>query len=134
MKPYYTPENLKRIPELVQLAPQTAASFLTFEKNVYHASDAISLKTKELIAIAVAHLTGCPYCIDVHVKKYKELGGTREEIVEAVLVAASTRAGAILSHATHALNAFDGDTGNNPDPSANNPASDPSAKGPECFC
>ncbi|MGO4179790.1 carboxymuconolactone decarboxylase family protein [Paenibacillus sp. TAF43_2] len=64
---------------------------------------------KELIAVAVAHVIGCPYCIDVHVKKCKELGGTREEIIEAVLVAASTRAGAILSHATHALISFEED-------------------------
>ncbi|WP_239616282.1 carboxymuconolactone decarboxylase family protein [Cohnella mopanensis] len=126
MNPYYAPENLKRIPELVQLAPQTATSFLNFEKDVYHATDAVPLKTKELIAIAVAHLTGCPYCIDVHVKKYKELGGTREEMLEAILVAASTRAGAILSHATHALNSFDDGSQKKPD------GSEPT--GPDCFC
>lgn len=120
MNPYYAPSNLKRIPELTRLAPQTAASFLKFEKDVFHASDAIPLKMKELIAIAVAHVTGCPYCIDVHVKKCKELGGTREEILEAILVAASTRAGAILSHATHALISFD-DQGN-------------AASAPDCFC
>lgn len=105
MESYYTPANLKRIPELVQLAPQAAESYFAFEKRVY-ASDALPLKTKELIALAVAHVTGCPYCIDVHVGKYKALGGTREEIMEAVLVAASTRAGAVLSHAVHALNAY----------------------------
>lgn len=39
--------------------------------------------------------------------KFKQLGGTREEIREAVFVATTTRAGAILSHATHALVAYD---------------------------
>lgn len=128
---YYAQSNLQRIPELIQLAPQTAASFLTFEQNVYHASKAIPLKMKELIAIAVAHVTGCPYCIDVHVKKCKELGGTREEILEAVLVAASTRAGAILSHATHALNAYD--QPGQPASSTADPTPSPSS-GPDCFC
>jgi AhpD family alkylhydroperoxidase len=126
---YYDPSNLKKIPELMKLAPQASASFLSFEKEVYHAMNHIPLKMKELIAIAVAHVTGCPYCIDVHVKKFKELGGNREEIFEAVLVAASTRAGAILSHATHALLAFDTEIPSQDDDRQGNPPDKP-----ECFC
>ncbi|MBD0384013.1 carboxymuconolactone decarboxylase family protein [Paenibacillus sedimenti] len=126
MNSYYDSSNLNRIPELMKLAPQAAASFLNFEKDIYHTSEAIPLKTKELIAIAVAHVTGCPYCIDVHVKKCKALGGTREEIFEAVLVAASTRAGAILSHATHALFAFEDQAVSSPNETPPSP--------PQCFC
>lgn len=107
MNHYYDRSNLNRIPELMNLSPQAAAAFLAFEKEIYHSSEVLPLKTKELIAIAVAHVTGCPYCIDVHVKRYVDMGGTREEIFEAVLVAASTRAGAVLSHATHALSAME---------------------------
>ena len=133
MKPYYSPANLERIPELIRLAPQAAASFLAFEKDVYHAAEALPPRTKELIAVAVAHVTGCPYCIDTHVKKYKMLGGSPEEIVEAVLVAASTRAGAILSHATHALIAFDQQDGLiAAESSKSGPASSPSD--PKCLC
>lgn len=126
---YYSPSNLNKIPELVQLAPEASSSYFSFEKEVYHSMNNLALKTKELIAIAVAHVTGCPYCIDVHVKKFMELGGTREEMMEAVLVAASTRAGAILSHATHALIAFDEGT--------NSPSGEQqgkSSKQPDCFC
>lgn len=129
MTHYYDSSNLKKIPELMKLAPQASASFLSFEKDVYHSMNYIPLKMKELIAIAVAHVTGCPYCIDVHVKKFKELGGEREEIFEAVLVAASTRAGAILSHATHALIAFDATI-----PSPNGEQQDRPPDTPECFC
>lgn len=129
MTSYYDPSNLKKIPELMNLAPQASASFLSFEKEVYHAMNHIPLKMKELIAIAVAHVTGCPYCIDVHVKKFKELGGNREEIFEAVLVAASTRAGAILSHATHALLTFDTTKPSQDDDQKGNPPDKP-----ECFC
>lgn len=129
MTHYYDRSNLNRIPELIKLVPQAAGSFLAFEKDVYHASDAIPAKMKELIAVAVAHVTGCPYCIDVHVKKCKELGGTREEIVEAILIAASTRAGAILSHATHALISFEED-----DNKRSNKEADQSSSVQDCFC
>jgi len=128
---YYSRSNLDRIPELIQLAPQAAASFLAFERDTYHTSEAIPLKMKELIAVAVAHVTGCPYCIDVHVKKCKELGGTREEILEAILVAASTRAGAILSHATHALIAFENDEER---PASEDRRQHGNNTAPDCFC
>ncbi|MFC5470318.1 carboxymuconolactone decarboxylase family protein [Cohnella suwonensis] len=132
MSRYYDRENLKLIPDLVRLAPQASAAYLNFEKVVYQAGEesAISGKTKELIAVAVAHVTGCPYCIDVHVGKYKALGGTMEEIMEAVLVAASTRAGAILSHATHALLSFEGAAAEKAE--ERNVPRGPSE--PECFC
>lgn len=104
---YYDSSNLKKVPDLILLAPEAAQSYLTFEHQVYEELNAIPLRTKELIALAVAHVTGCPYCIDTHVKKFQALGGTREEIFEAVLVAASTRAGAVLSHATHSLVSYE---------------------------
>lgn len=129
MTHYYDSSNLKKIPDLMKLAPQASSSFLSFEKDVYHSMNHIPLKIKELIAIAVAHVTGCPYCIDVHVKKFKELGGEREEIFEAVLVATATRAGAILSHATHALIAFDTTMPFPSDDQQGKPSDTP-----ECFC
>ncbi|UJF36125.1 carboxymuconolactone decarboxylase family protein [Paenibacillus hexagrammi] len=128
MNSYYSREDLKRIPEIMNLAPKAAASFIAFEKEIYTDSGSVPVKTKELIAIAVAHITGCPYCIDTHTQRYKKLGGTSEEIIEAVLVAASTRAGAVLSHATQALAAFD--QGLTTDESS--PVT-PVTK-PDCFC
>lgn len=107
MKPYYSPANLGRIPDLMKKSPAAAEAYLHFEHQVYGTPSLLPQKTKELIALTVAHVTGCPYCIDVHVKKYKALGGSMEEIMEALLVAASTRAGAILSHGLHALISFE---------------------------
>lgn len=121
MKPYYSAENLKRIPELVQLSPEPAKAYFRFEHEVYEGATALSQKTKELLALTVAHVAGCPYCIDVHVKKYKALGGTREEITEALLVAAATRAGAILSHGINALISYEEADGK-------------SEQEPKCFC
>lgn len=127
---YYDSSNLKKLPELIQLAPEAAKSFLSFENTVYHELSHIPLKTKELITLAVAHVTGCPYCIDVHTQKFKMLGGTREEIFEAVLVATSTRAGAILSHATHALLAFDKEHNDRQESEQSTASPD----NPSCFC
>ncbi len=135
MNPYYDAANLTRVPDLIRLSPKPANAYLAFEKETYHGADALPLKTKELIAVAVAHVTGCPYCIDTHVKKYRELGGTMEEILEAAFVAASTRAGAILSHATHALISFESSVA---EPPVAAPGHDKdrttSSSGPECFC
>lgn len=127
---YYESSNLKRLPELIRLAPSASNLFLSFEKEVYQEMNALSLKTKELIALAVAHVTGCPYCIDEHAKRLIALGGTREEAFEAVLVATTTRAGAILSHATHFLPSFD-----EAKPKNQETATIPdSPSDPSCFC
>jgi len=104
---YYKPENLKKIPQLVKKSPEAANAYFHFEKTVFEKETILLKKTKELIAIVVAHVSGCPYCIDVHINKYKALGGTMEEVTEAILVAASTRAGAILAHGVNSLIAFE---------------------------
>jgi len=46
-----------------------------------------------LIALAVAHTTQCVYCIEVHTKNAKKAGASKEEVVEAVFLAAALRAG-----------------------------------------
>ncbi|MCZ8523557.1 MULTISPECIES: carboxymuconolactone decarboxylase family protein [Paenibacillus] len=102
----YRRSNLKRIADVQKLVPASAGAYFRFEKEAF-ASGAIPARTKELIAIAAAHVTGCPYCIDVHVGKFKNLGGTAEEVIEAAMVAGVVKAGAALAHSTHALRAFE---------------------------
>jgi AhpD family alkylhydroperoxidase len=63
----------------------------------------IPLKYKELIAVAVALTTQCPYCIDIHAKKAKKAGATEQELAETTLLAAALRAGGAMTHGTHAL-------------------------------
>ncbi|WP_324255105.1 carboxymuconolactone decarboxylase family protein [Bacillus sp. LBG-1-113] len=65
------------------------------------------MKEKELIAIAVAHTTGCPYCIDIHTKAAKKVKATREEVAESIMVATALKAGSALSHGVNALVAYD---------------------------
>jgi len=102
----YKKSYLNRLGELKERSPKVAAKFMQFEHEVFN-TGTIPPKIKELIAIAVAHTTGCPYCIESHVAKYKKLGGTMDEILEAVTVAAALKAGAAISHSVNAINAFE---------------------------
>src|SRR6476661_9472459 len=80
-----------------RLAPGPAEAFRAFSKSVF-AEGAIPAKTKQLIAVAVAHVTQCPYCIRGHTKAAMQHGATPEEIMEAIWVAAEMRAGASYGH------------------------------------
>jgi len=98
----YNKENLSKIQEMNSLAPEVMKAFWEFDKLAV-ADGAIPVKYKELIAIAVALTTQCPYCISIHSGNARKAGATDAEIVEAGMVAASLRAGAAVTHATHAL-------------------------------
>lgn len=102
--PTRTPELTRRRRELV---PDTSAAFEAFSKQVF-AAGALDEKTKQLIAVAVAHVTQCPYCIDGHTKQASRKGASDEEIMEAIWVAAEMRAGGAYAHSVIALNALDG--------------------------
>jgi AhpD family alkylhydroperoxidase len=88
------------------LAPEVHDAFNAFSKEVFTAR-ALDEKTKQLIAVAVAHTTQCPYCINGHTKLASRKGATDEEIMEAVWVAAEMRAGGAFAHSALALNALD---------------------------
>ena len=75
------------------LAPTIHDAFDGFSRAVF-AEGALPEKTKQLIAVAVAHVTQCPYCITGHTKRALKHGATREQIMEAIWVAAEMRAGA----------------------------------------
>lgn len=102
----YKFSNLSKLPLLHEKLPSVAKKFMDFDLEVFKEGQ-ISAKTKELIAIAVAHTTGCPYCIEAHVSKYKKMGGNEEEMLEAIAVAAALKAGAAISHSVNAFTAFE---------------------------
>ena len=85
-----------------RLAPGPADAFRAFSKSVF-ADGALPTKTKQLIAVAVAHVTQCPYCIRSHTHAAGQYGATPEEIMEAIWVAAEMRAGGATSHSNLAL-------------------------------
>jgi AhpD family alkylhydroperoxidase len=98
----YNKENLTQLKKMDALAPEIMKAFWAFDKAAV-ADGAIPVKYKELIAIAVALTTQCPYCIEIHTGNARKAGVTDVEIIEAAMVAASLRAGAAVTHATHAL-------------------------------
>jgi AhpD family alkylhydroperoxidase len=98
----YTKENLANLKKMDSLAPQVMKAFWAFDKAAV-ADGAIPVKYKELIAVAVALTTQCPYCVDIHSGNARKAGATDAEIVEAAIVAAALRAGGAITHATHAL-------------------------------
>ena len=104
---YHDSEDLKRISEFKQLAPTEFSAFVNFDKTVGRDGGAISRKYRELIAIAVACTTQCPYCLDVHTRAARRAGSTREEVTEAALLAAALRAGAAVTHGALAVKLFD---------------------------
>ena len=84
------------------LAPEIIQSWNNFSKTVLK-EGALSEKTKQLIAVAVAHVTQCPYCIRSHTKSALRKGATREEIMETIWVASEMRAGAAYAHSVIAI-------------------------------
>ena len=100
----YNKENLAKIEVMNSLAPNVMSAFWAFDKASV-AEGAIPKKYKELIAIAVALTTQCPYCIDVHTGSARAAGVTDTELVEASMVAAALRAGGAVTHASHTISA-----------------------------
>jgi len=84
------------------LAPAPDTAFAAFSKAVF-AEGALDVRTKQLIAVAAAHITQCPWCIEGHVKGARRAGATAEQIMEAIWVAAEMRAGASFAHSVKAL-------------------------------
>lgn len=88
--------------EKAALAPKQIEVWRNFSKAVFE-PDALDEKTKQLIAVALAHVTQCPYCIKAHTKQAMRKGASKEEIMEAIWVSAEMRAGAAYAHATIAM-------------------------------
>ncbi|HEY1329102.1 MAG TPA: carboxymuconolactone decarboxylase family protein [Casimicrobiaceae bacterium] len=85
-----------------ELAPDIYGAFRTFSQRVF-ADGALPSKTKELIAVAVAHVTQCPYCIRGHTDLALKKGATEAEIMEAIWIAAEMRAGGAFAHSVVAI-------------------------------
>ncbi len=104
-KSVYPPWSIESSRKRKQLAPQQLAAFRVFSDAVF-ADGALPRKTKELIAVAVAHVTQCPYCIRGHTAEAQKHGASEQEIMEAIWVAAEMRAGVAYAHSIVALDAM----------------------------
>ncbi len=70
--PSSTPDIVRKRREL---GPDQQAAFDAFSKAVF-ADGALSAKTKQIVAVAVAHVTQCPYCIQGHTRAALRAGAT----------------------------------------------------------
>jgi AhpD family alkylhydroperoxidase len=98
----YDMKNLGKFKRLGELAPAAFKAFVAFDEAVMK-NGIVPLKYKELIAVAAALTTQCPYCIQIHTTKAKQAGATEQELAETTLVAAALRAGGAMTHGTHTL-------------------------------
>lgn len=102
----YPPPSRELSEKRRALAPETEKAFQAFSQQAF-TEGALSAKTKQLIAVAVAHVTQCPYCIRGHTKAALRHGATRQELMEAIWVAAEMRAGGAYAHTAISLTVMD---------------------------
>ncbi len=104
---YHDPNDLKLLKDMSKEATPEFNAWLNLDKIVAREDGAIPRKYRELLAVAVACTTQCPYCIEVHTKAAKKAGATRQEISETAFIAAALRAGAAATHGAMAMKLYD---------------------------
>ena len=104
-EPLYPHAGVEVAPKRRELAPKPLDAFKAFSAAVF-ADGALDGKTKQLIAVAVAHVTQCPYCIRGHTQGALKAGATEAEIMEAIWVSAEMRAGAAYAHSALAIDSM----------------------------
>jgi AhpD family alkylhydroperoxidase len=93
-------KHLGRLKNLAKYTPEATKAFGAFEKAVF-AEGTLTVQQKQLIAVAVALTTQCPYCIEIHNKAARSAGATDAQLAEVAGVATIMRAGAAQTHASH---------------------------------
>jgi len=98
----YQPSSREIAERRKQLAPEIHDAFQAFSRQTF-ADGALPARMKQVIAVAVAHVTQCPYCIEGHTKAALRQGASQQEIMEAIWIAAEMRAGGAYTHSTLAI-------------------------------
>src|SRR6476620_5419293 len=98
----YDMKQLAKFEKLGELSPDAWKAPVAGDEAAFK-EGAIPPKYKELMAVAVALTTQCPYCIEIHAKKAKKAGATEQELAQTTLIAAALRAGGAMTHGTHTL-------------------------------
>ena len=106
---YHDPADLRLLKEMGKLAPTEFNAWVALDQIVGREDGAIPRKYRELIALAVACTTQCPYCIEVHPKAATKAGASKQEVTESSLLAAALRAGGAATHGAMALKFYDKD-------------------------
>jgi AhpD family alkylhydroperoxidase len=107
MSHYHDENDMKLLKDMAQLSPEEFKAWLNLNNIVGRQDGQVPVKYRELIALAVAFTTQCPYCIEAHAKAAKKAGASREEVSETAFIAAALRAGGAATHGAMALKFFD---------------------------
>ncbi|MFI0430392.1 arsenosugar biosynthesis-associated peroxidase-like protein [Mariniflexile sp. HMF6888] len=102
-KTYYDPADLKKFGKISEWNEELGAKFFDYYGKVFE-EGALTEREKSLIALAVSHTIQCPYCIDAYTGDSLQRGITKEEMMEALHVAAAIRGGASLVHGVQMMN------------------------------
>lgn len=104
---YHDVSDLRFLKEMAKVAPNEFSAWLALDQTVGSNTGAIPPRVRELIAVAVACTTQCPYCIEIHVKAAHAAGASAAEVAEASLIAAALRAGAAATHGALAMKFYE---------------------------
>lgn len=96
----YDMAKLAKLKQLNENASDGMKAFWAFDKAAF-APGAVDVLNKQLIAVAVALTTQCPYCIELHVEAARKAGATDQMLSETAVIAAAMRAGGAITHAAH---------------------------------
>ena len=88
--------NNEKTPWFVLRSPELGQPFQKFF-NVCKEKGVLDKKTKELLMLALASVFRCPYCTEKQIRSALDAGVTKEEITEALIIAAVVGAGAQLT-------------------------------------
>lgn len=88
--PKSTPSSLSMI------EPRFRDLYMAFYKETYFTATTLDPLTKELIALAVSAAVKCEGCLQGHVRKALELGATRAQISDALVVAIGIAAAGVV--------------------------------------
>ena len=95
---YYASGVSDRLQSLSAMVPAAYGAYAELNYAAFKEGE-LSAGFKELIALACAHNTQCPFCIDTHVRAALDAGRNQVEVAEAVWVATEMGAGACVGHA-----------------------------------
>ena len=96
---YYEPKDLKDFPNITEHANAEGEKFFEYYAQATGPGH-LTEREKSLIALAVATVRHCPYCIDAYTNKCLSLSVSGDEMMEAIHVGAAMSAGDVLAHAT----------------------------------
>ena len=105
-KTYYDPADLKKFGKIADWNEELGTKFFEYYGKVFE-EGSLTAREKSLIALAVSHTVQCPYCIDAYTSDGLKRGIAKEEMMEAIHVAAAIRSGATLVHGVQMMNKYD---------------------------